>query len=286
MGRAFKSTAFKVICGVCLLALGTLIYTSTYSENIISSSLSNAFVPVQTFFFEVFSDITEMIPDFRQASDIEKENAKLRSEIQVLRNMAADYYEIKRKNAQYEKYLGFKQERDDLEFISASVIGRDPIELFYGFVINKGTESGVCSGDSVITENGFVGYVSKAGRRASKVKTILAPDAKLSAIDSSSGDTGIVAGNIKLCEYGFTSLTLISAQNSIKEGDMVTTMGYSGMYPKNLPVGKVMEINYDNLSSMNYAVVEPFENIKKVRDVLVITGFHGEGEISQSAIQN
>lgn len=269
-----------------MIASGSVLYTSVYDENLFSYMMNITVNPVQEFFFGIWKSANDIIPEIKSSQEMENEILDLKAEVRRLREMTAGYYDLKRQNAQYEKYLEFKQERNDLNFIAASAIGRDPSELFYGFTINRGTESGISEGDSVITENGFVGCVYKTEERVSKVRTILSPDIKLSASDNASNDTGIVCGNIKMCEEGLTSLTMISAQNSIKEGHIITTTGLSGMYPKNLLVGRVKSVNYDNFNSSNYAVVEPFEDIRKVRDVLVVTGFQGKGEISQSVIEN
>ena len=282
----FKSTAFKVIFGTTMIASGFFIYTSTYNNNLFSNVINAITVPIQEFFLGINEDARGVIPQIKATKEIEKENDELKKEVNELRKMVADYYTLKKRNEEYEKYLGFKQEREDLNFIMATAIGRDPMEMFYSFTINKGTDSGITEGDSVITENGFVGYVFKAEKGACKVKTILSPELKLSASDSYSGDMGVISGNIKLCEEGLTGLNLIQSQNSIKQGDIITTTGLSGMYPKNLLIGKVKEIDYDNLNSSVYAVIEPFEDIKRVKDVLVITGFKGEGEISKDAVAN
>lgn len=281
----FKSTSFKIILGVFLFASGFLLYTSAYNENLFSNIVNMTVVPVQNAFFELHRSMDGIVYDFKSSQELKNENEELKAEIRQLREVTADYYDLKRKIIKYEKYFGFNQERDDLSFVSASVIGRDPSELFYGFTINLGTDSGISDGDSVITENGFVGYIAKAEKKSSKVKTIFSPDAKLGAADTVSGDMGIISGNAELCEQGLTGLTLVTSQNSLKEGNIITTTGLSGMYPKNLLIGKVKGINYDNVNFFHYAIIEPFEDIKKVKDVLVIIGFHGEGQISQSVVQ-
>ena len=280
----FKNNTFKVILGITLVASGFLIYTSLYSENVFSSAMNMVVVPIQGFLLNLSDSAKGIVPEIKPQKELEAENNNLKNEVNELRKMVADYHTLKKRNEEYEKYLGFKQEREDLNFVMATAIGRDPMELFYGFTINKGAEAGIAEGDSVITENGFVGYVFKVEKGASKVKTILSPELKLSASDSSSGDMGVISGSIKLCEEGLTGLSLIPSQNTIKQGDIITTTGFSGMYPKNLLIGKVKEIDYDNLNSSVCAVIEPFEDIKNVKDVLVITGFKGEGEISKEAM--
>lgn len=286
MWRFFRSTGFNISVGVILIAAGSLLYTYTYNENIFSYGINMTVVPIQSFFSDIWKSADEIIPKLKSTWEMEQEIADLKLEVRNLRSLTADYYDLKKQNRQYSKYLELKKERSDLKFVAALAIGRDPEELFYGFTINRGTESGVSAGDCVITENGLVGCVYQSEENASRVRTILSPDIKIGAYDNISGDSGVISGNLELSDQGLTSLTLIQSQNSIKEGDIVTSAGLSGMYPKSLKVGKVKAVNFDNLNATNYAIIEPFENIKSVRDVLVVTSFQGKGEISQNVIQS
>ena len=65
----------------------------------------------------------------------------------------------------------------------------------------------------------------------------------------------------------------------MEEGDIITSSGASGIYPKGIPLGEVIEIGYDTYDTSYYAVIEPYDNIDKVTDVAVVTDFDGQGEI-------
>lgn len=278
-----KSAAFRLLSGIILIFSGMLLYTSAYRENIFSSFISKVTSPIGVAVSEVWSSALEVLPNWGDVNELEQEVKELKEQVRQLRAVTEDYYEMKRQNAQYEKYFGFKQQNTGLEFISASVIGRDPGELFYGVTLNRGSESGICVGDSVATENGIVGCVYQVNKGSSRVRSILSPDIKIGAIDKTSGDNGIISGSIKYSDMNLTRMTLISSQNLIREGDIITSAGMTGMYPRDMQLGKVKYLEYDAFESSYYAVVEPFENIHELRDVLVVTGFPGKGEINIGA---
>ena len=73
----------------------------------------------------------------------------------------------------------------------------------------------------------------------------------------------------------------LAENNKIKEGDQISTTGIGGMYPENISVGKVKEVKYDKFDTSLYAVIEPYEDIQNVSDVVVITSFDGQGEIEE-----
>lgn len=112
-----------------------------------------------------------------------------------------------------------------------------------------------------------------------RVRTILSPDTKASAIDKKTSDNGIISGNAEYCDDNLTCLTKIAENNKIKAGDIVVTSGTGGVYPKNLIIGKVKELKFNSYDTTRYAVVEPYEDIRTVTSAAIITNFDGKGEV-------
>ena len=71
----------------------------------------------------------------------------------------------------------------------------------------------------------------------------------------------------------------LTTKHKIEKGDIITTTGVSGLYPKGLVIGEVTEICYDNYNTSYYAVVKPYDNIKTIRQLAVITDYEGQGEV-------
>ena len=163
----------------------------------------------------------------------------------------------------------------------ASVIRRDSSQDFYSFTIDVGTSNGVHNQDPVVTDQGLIGFISSVNAVSSKVTTILSPDLQAGAYDKRTKDSGIVGGNALYADENKTTFTKIDANAKIKKGDIITTSGIGGIYPENLIVGKVSDIKYDKYDATKYAVVTPYENIKKITNVVVITDFKNKGEIKR-----
>lgn len=215
--------------------------------------------------------------------ELQEENERLKKEVGDLRAQLVDYYDIKDENARLWKYYDIKKSHADYEILPASVIRRDPNEQFASFTVDRGTSSGVELLDPVITENGLIGFVSSVNAVGSKVTTILSPDLQAGALDKKTGDSGVVSGNALYAHKNKTTLTKIDATSTVQKGDVVVTSGIGGIYPKNLIIGKVTAIKYDEYDATKYAVVESYEDIKKVTDVVILTGFKNKGEISGKA---
>ncbi len=274
--KSFK----KLICLVAVLVL-LLIIGGVTENNLLSSIVNGITLPMS----EVSAAATKeaVKPNY---DELEAENKELKEEIATLRTELADYYNVKQENERLWRYYDLKAENPQYDILPATVVRRDPNDDFYSFTLDKGKRNDVAVGDPVVTENGIIGWVYEVDAYTAKVKTILSPDAKVGVIDTVTRDSGVVSGNVLYADKNLTTMTRISALNNLKEGDIVTTTGISGIYPSGLIVGQVKEIAFDEYDTSMYAVISPFEDIRTVIDVVVITSFEGQGEISQSSIED
>ena len=157
---------------------------------------------------------------------------------------------------------------------------------FYGFMINQGSSSGISVNDPVITQKGLIGRVVSVNLTSAKVATILSPDCCVGAADRETQDSGVITGNVTLADQNLTRLSYVPAQTTMKTDGLVVTTGLGGIYPRNLIVGRVCELKNDEFDSSRYAIIEPFEDIRVVRDVLVVTSFQGKGNIETKSIKD
>jgi len=228
----------------------------------------------------VSSNITE---NQKSYDELKAENESLRKKIADLRTQLVDYSDIKDENARLWKYYKLKKTNPDFEIFPASVIRRDTNEEFYSFTIDAGSNSGISALDPVITENGVIGFIKSVNATSSKVTTILSPDFQAGALDKKSGESGVVSGSAISGEDNKTTFTKIDANAKVKKGDIIVTSGIGGVYPANLILGEVTAIKYNEYDAAKYAVVKPYEDIKEVTDVVVLTDFKNKGEIKKGA---
>ena len=203
----------------------------------------------------------------KSKEELEKENEQLKKENAELREQLVDYLDAKEENAKLWKYYELKKENPSYDILPAGVLRRDANDDFYSFTLDKGSTDNVEKNDPVLT--------------TCRVRTILSPDTKASAIDKKTSDNGIISGNAEYCDDNLTCLTKIAENNKIKVGDIVVTSGTGGVYPKNLIIGKVKELKFNSYDTTRYAVVEPYEDIRTVTSAAIITDFDGKGEVKK-----
>ena len=278
MKEFFDSPKIKIFLSVLLVLLMLSVFTHNVENNIISSSVNTLTYGLS----KVTAAAAEKNGSGMSYDELKAEYDRLSDENAQLRAQLIDYHSAKEENARLWKFYGLKKERSDFALIPASVLRRDSNDEFSSFTIDKGTSSQVSAGDPVMGPGGLIGWISGGGVSTAKVVTILSPQTGIGAVDVTTKDTGIIKGSAKLADDNLTTFAKLSSDNKVQVGDIVITTGVSGMYPKDLPVGEVTDIGYDTYDSSLYAVVKPYDDIREITSVAVITGFDGEGEILRS----
>lgn len=275
----FKSRKFKIIVAIIALLFGMMLYSASTEgiKNIPKNLLEIITTPFQSASTFISNTTGDFFDRFVNYKDTVEENKKLKEENAKLNQKLIDYEKIKDENEQYQTVSGIKSIYPDFELTTASVVSRDPNDRYNSFMIDKGTAHGISLHDPVMTANGLIGVVTKVGVINSRVKTILSPEIDVSAIEISTKELGIINGDVKLSKDSLTKLSILSEDTLMKTGDMIITGGASGIFPKGLPIGKIIEIKSEAHGITKYATLRPLEDIQDVTTVQVITGFNGQG---------
>ncbi|WP_407382487.1 rod shape-determining protein MreC [Ruminococcus sp.] len=275
MKEFFQSPKIKIFLSVLLVLIMLSVFTRNVENNVISTTLNTVTYGMSKVSAAASADSSSN----KGYDELQHENELLSKANRELRAKLVDYYNVKEENTRLWMFYGLKKSHEDYTLIPSTVLRRDTNDEFGSFTIDKGTASAVSVGDPVIGENGLIGWISEADTYTAKVVTILSPQTSIGAADNATGDTGIITGSAKYAEAGRTTFTKLNSENKVKEGDIVTSSGASGIYPQGLALGEVIEIGYDTYDSSYYAVIQPYDEIGKVLDVAVIADFEGQGEI-------
>lgn len=279
MREFFSSKIFKLFVALAIILFAFML-RATLTEgfsNVFSSVIGTITTPIQKVTTGFTDSVTDLLYKFVHVNDISKENDALKEENRQLIEQMADYENIKHENESLKKDLGVKEQNPEWTLEKASVVARDPVGRFYSFTIDKGYLDGVSERDPVVTANGLVGIVSEVSPMFSKVITILDISLNVGCYNVRTRDVATVAGDIRLAEDGKTKMSLIPRESGSAKGDIIQTTGTSGLFPKDITIGKISEVEFEPHGTTLYAVIEPTNDIKNVKDVLVITSFRGQG---------
>ena len=275
----FKTSSFRVLLIAVVVLLGLIIYTATAGGSFLASLLGFVSSPMQSIATDVTGNVTEFLDlDGYSKDELKELVGVLQEEKAQLEDQLVDYETLKQENDQLKTQLGLEEEKPENELRAASVIGRDPNDVFYGFSIDQGTLSGVTQGAPVITDKGLVGVVTQAYATTSKVACLLSEDVKVAAWSPKRQESGVITSDIATAGTGLLRLSYLSGSTQVQEGDIITTSGEGGSYPQGLKIGTVQSVEKSENDISQYAVIRPFEDLTTVKEVFVIVDFPGKGE--------
>ena len=190
-------------------------------------------------------------------ADLQMENALLREEINQFRD-ANDW-----------------ERRIPWESKLVRVVGRDPFNWWRRIKINLGSNKGIRFNQPVISAKGnLVGRVSEVGPLTSWVVLAGDPNCRFSAlIKESRSQGGIVSPRQYSSDPRVVELTYLPNDVELRPGQAVVTSGLGGGFPKEIPVGLVVDswISKDGLYTE--ARVKLHANLNQLETVRVLTHF-------------
>ena len=194
------------------------------------------------------------------------ENRKLRKRLAELRMEADALRSEREENLRLTRLLDLR-EAAPRDLVAARVIGRSLDRLGGSVTIDKGTDDGIRPDVAVLTPEGLVGRVERAGPRWSRVLTLLHRDCAVAVRLTRSGVQGVVQW-----EYGdrpLLDLLYVPSQEDVKPGDVVATSGLGGLFPEGIRVGTVSRVTLADDRLMKRVMIEPSVSFQRLAEVLV-----------------
>jgi rod shape-determining protein MreC len=190
--------------------------------------------------------------------------------------MRADLDRLKVRNAELEgraleadrlaALLNFRTAHTDAPMIAARVIGASPDSGSLVVSIDRGSRDGIRRDMGVITPDGVVGKIFAAYPDISQVLLLGDKDSGVGALLANSRTQGPVKGTGE----PLLSLEYISGDEKVTVGETVLTSGQDRIFPKDLPVGKVVDFATDPKSPFMKIRVKPAAHLDRLEEVMVL----------------
>ena len=193
-----------------------------------------------------------------------EENLQLKESVRLLALRERQLVQAEEENARLHRLLDFRQQTG-FQGVAAHVVGRVPGYLANVTYIDRGIDDGIRPDSPVVIETGVIGRVVLATRRHAQVQLITNPDASTGVMIERTRSPGVLKGT----GNPFLELNYISNTEQVNAGDTVITSGLDGIFPKGLPVGKVVE-SHKGKSVFRSIQVEPYIDLLRIEDVLVL----------------
>jgi rod shape-determining protein MreC len=233
------------------LALGAVVFVAVLLLSLPTRASARLKLAVGSWFLPLFglagaaqqlpADLADSVLPRRE---LLHEIDNLRRDNQQLREQQIQSAAIARENDQLRTELGW-QRLAPWRLKLANVVMRDPANWWRTVQIDLGSRDGIQTNQPVITAEGLVGRVSAVGLVSSQVVLIGDPSCRVSAVvDNAARDLGVITAGGPLAGgplgASLPELSYLASSANLKPGQDVFTSGLGGVFPKGIPIGKII----------------------------------------------
>ena len=272
----FDTWKFKILVGIAVFLAAIMAYAGANGRLTAAPQeiLSVAVAPFQRAAAAVSNGVSSLWEKYTNIDAILEENEKLTTENAELRGQMVDYDKLKAENEAYKALTNIQEQHPEMSYVSSFVIGRDPLDSFYGFTLDQGSLDGVEANDAITSDEGYLlGVVTEVDLTSCKVMTILHPSFNAAGVVSRTRDNGIITGSADYAAEGLCILSNLSRSTLTKANDQVITTGLGGVFPPDLLVGTVQDVVPEASGKSTIAVLKPGADPRTVKHVFIITNY-------------
>ena len=267
-----RAVVFVLLVGLCL---AMLVVSGSAPVQELRRGVIFAVSPVQDTLADGTRSVTSVLGAFGEIDTLRRENQDLQSAVDQLQDELAGLEAVRDENKRLAKLLKTK-DRLDHETVVAGVTSRHSTQFERVITIDSGSEAGIVEGAPVLSEGGaLAGKVTEVGDGWASVMLINDTRALVTGLDSRTRATGEVTGRLS----SPLAMSNIPITDKVSVNDRIVTAGidlgkrFRSFYPKNIPIGRVMDVQQEPGSIVQTALVQPSADLDRIEDVLVLTDF-------------
>lgn len=220
---------------------------------------------VSGFLFEGVDVVSDYFGLHEKNQDLSAENAALKNEIEYLRAQyetsvfSPDSMLVSIPDSSY--WLPYR-------YLAAHIVQHSINKSQNYITLNKGTEDGVMPDMGVVASKGVVGIVKSASQHYAMVMPIINVQSRISCRLDSSQYFGSLQWDGT--DYRYAVLHEVPSHVKVSRGEKVVTSGFSAIFPRDIPVGEVVDVTVKEKDQTLEIKVHLSVDFGKLSDVNVI----------------
>ncbi len=194
------------------------------------------------------------------------ENAQLQERVRELGLLNRSLQQVQEENLRLQRLLAFSAVAP-YQTVGARVVGRAPNFLANTLYLDRGAADGIRSNQPVVSDASVIGRTVVVAGNGCQVQLITNGDASVGVMIERTRAPGVVRGTENL----LLDLNYISNTAEVNIGDIILTSGLDGIYPKGLPIGKVVD-SQKGKTGFRTIRVQPSADLVRLEEVLILLG--------------
>jgi rod shape-determining protein MreC len=212
---------------------------------------------------------------FSRLVHAKSENARLRAELDRIRQVAIQNQTAQEQNATLKAQLRYVDSPSfpaDYTAVNTRIIARAPSEFDQHVLIAAGSSDGIRLDTPIVTQDGLVGVVTKVTGSAAEVELITDEESAVQARDLKTRAIGLIRHGQS---QGQLILDRVPKSAAVKEGDAIVTAGteskqYPSLFPMGIPIGKVISVGQTDTAYFKTIEVQPYVNFGSLDSVTAL----------------
>lgn len=265
------------------IALSIVILTAYFGESrggafhTLQRGAQETFAPIETGATSALKPFRDFFGWTGDTIDAKDQNTELKDEVERLRTDLAEAQTSLRDANQLKAIRNLHQENyfpTSTQPVTARVIAKSPTVWYSSVKIDKGSNDGVRVNHPVIAAGGLAGKVISATGGTAEVRLITDGESGVSAQVFPQGVTGVVRPQVG--NPNDLLLENVESGRRVTERTLVITSGFTSMkgeslFPRGIPIGRVTEVDFDELETYQRVHIKPFADLRRVDVVEVLT---------------
>jgi rod shape-determining protein MreC len=217
---------------------------------------------IQTVLYSHFYGISNKLTDLFEVYEI---NRQLKADIAAQTLELTSLREHQKENERLRNLLDFK-ETLGYDLIPAEIIAFDPKRRQNAVITEISSEKAVSSNLPVVNVDGLVGKTTAVLDDLVTVELLTSPNCRAAARDANTRVLGIIrwdGGRLLLLDN-------VSLSDTVRVGDTIITSGLGGIFPENLPIGTILNVEAGRSPFFKTIDVTPFVDFGALDELMIL----------------
>ena len=249
-----------------MLSLALLFFDSRFQAlELLRQGVSLFTHPLQQAAHEPIDVLRNSADYFSSLSRLEDENTRLkRAQLENAETILRTQ-QLEIENERLRKLLDVR-ERQKVNGQVAQIVyaARDPFSR--RVIVDKGLQDKITAGQPVVDDAGIVGQVTRVFPFVSEITLITDKDQAVPVQILRTGQRSVVFG----LGNGQLELRYLPATTDVQNGDILVTSGLDGIFPRGLPVARVVHIERDTAYSFARIHCAPVAGVETFGEIMVL----------------
>jgi len=261
-----SSLAWRAIA-LMALAVGIMVLDARHgSANVLRRTLASIVAPLHRIVESPFALSSGVYAFFTTRDSLHAQVSALEARVREDALTLARLHAVEMENERLQHLLDLSP-RDATRTVTARVLQVDLDTIRQRVLIDRGSDDGIVSAQPVMDAKGVFGQTTRVNSSTTEVILLSDPNHAIPVLIERTGLRTIAVGTGNPDRL---ALPYLPRNTDVQPGDKLVTSGLGGVYPPDLPVATVTEVNRDPSQPLVQVRATPGASLDRDREVMLV----------------